>query len=166
MNWLVRSVQPEDATAVAGILNTIIESGIYTVLDTPFTTEAEREFILNFPPRGIFHVAVEPQTARIVGFQNIEPFASYTHVFDHVGIIGTYVDDTVRRQGVASSLFRATFEAMPEKGYEKVFAYVRADNPAALATYMKQGFRIIGSAQRHAKINGRYVDEVLIEKLL
>jgi L-amino acid N-acyltransferase YncA len=166
MNWVVRNVQPEDAEAVAGILNSIIETGIYTALDTPFTTEAEREFISNFPQRGIFQVAVEPEKERIVGFQNVEPFATYTHAFDHVGIIGTYVDNTVRRQGVASSLFQATFEAMTEKGYEKVFAYVRGDNLAALATYLKQGFRIIGSAQRHAKINGRYVDEILIEKLL
>lgn len=166
MNWLVRNVQPEDAEAVAGILNSIIETGIYTALDTPFTTEAEREFISNFPQRGIFHVAVEPEKERIVGFQNVEPFATYTHAFDHVGIIGTYVDNTVRRQGVASSLFQATFEVMNEKRYEKVFAYVRGDNLAALATYLKQGFRIIGSAQRHAKINGRYVDEILIEKLL
>lgn len=166
MNWVVRNVQPEDAEAVAGILNSIIETGIYTVLDTPFTTEAEREFISNFPPRGIFHVAVAPEKERIVGFQNVEPFATYTNAFDHVGIIGTYVDHTVRRQGVASSLFQATFEAMTEKGYEKVFAYVRGDNLAALATYLKQGFRIIGSAQRHAKIKGRYIDEILIEKLL
>ena len=166
MNWVVRNVQPEDAEAVAGILNSIIETGIYTALDTPFTTEAEREFISNFPQRGIFYVAVEPEKERIVGFQNVEPFATYTHAFDHVGIIGTYVDNTVRRQRVASSLFQATFEAMTEKGYEKLFAYVRGDNLAALATYLKQGFRIIGSAQRHAKINGRYVDEILIEKLL
>ena len=166
MNWVVRNVQPEDAEAVAGILNSIIETGIYTALDTPFTTEAEREFISNFPQRGIFYVAVEPEKERIVGFQNVEPFATYTHAFDHVGIIGTYVDNTVRRQRVASSLFQATFEAMTEKGYEKLFAYVRGDNLAALATYLKQGFRIIGSAQKHAKINGRYVDEILIEKLL
>lgn len=166
MNWIIRNVLPEDAEAVAGILNSIIETGIYTALDTPFSTEAEREFISNFPQRGIFHVAVEPEKQRIVGFQNVEPFATYTQAFDHVGVIGTYVDHTVRRQGVASRLFQATFEAMTQKGYEKVFAYVRGDNLTALATYMKHGFRIIGSAQKHAKIKGKYVDEILIEKLL
>jgi len=166
MHWVVRNVQLEDAEAIAKILNSIIETGLYTALDTPVTIEVEREFISNFPQRGIFHVAVDSETQRIGGFQNIEPFATYTHAFDHVGIIGTYVDNAVRRQGVASSLFQATFEAMPQKGYEKLFAYVRGDNLAALATYMKQGFRIIGSAQKHAKINGTYIDEILIEKLL
>jgi len=64
------------------------------------------------------------------------------------------------------SIAIAAFEAARCKGYEKLFAYVRADNTAALATYLSQGFRIIGTAQRHAKINGRYVDEIMIERAL
>lgn len=166
MSWIIRHAQPTDAAEIAGILNPIIESGNYTALDTPFTIEEEREFITNFPQRGVFHVAIDPEISRIVGFQNVEPFANYTHAFDHVGIIGTFVDSSVRRQGVASSLFQATLEALVQKGYEKLFAYVRGDNLTALATYLKHGFRIIGSAQKHAKINGKYVDEILIEKLL
>ena len=75
------------------------------------------------------------------------------------------MDDSGRRQGVASCLFQATFEAMGQKGYEKIFAYVRVDNLTALATYLKHDFRMIGSAQKQAKINGKHVDEILIEKL-
>lgn len=83
-----------------------------------------------------------------------------------VRILGTYVDLELRRQGVASRLFAATFEAARRKGYEKIFTFVRADNPAALQTYRRQGFLVIGTARRHAKIDGRYVDEILIEKSL
>ena len=39
-----------------------------------------------------------------------------------------------------------------------------SDNPAALETYLRHGFRVIGHAAKHARIDGRYVDEVLIEK--
>jgi hypothetical protein len=35
-----------------------------------------------------------------------------------------------------------------------------------LATYRANGFEVIGTARRHAKIDGRYVDEILIEKSL
>ena len=166
MNWEIRNVQTEDAQGITEILNPIIESGLYTILDKPFTVEAEKEFIANFPKRGVFHVAANPDTQKIAGFQTVEPFATYTQAFDHVGIIGTYVDQFVRRQGVAASLFTATFDALPNQGYEKLFAYVRGDNPNALATYLKHSFRIIGTAQKHAKINGEYVDEILIEKFL
>ncbi len=166
MNLLVREARPDDAEAIVDIINPIIEAGIYTAFDTPFTVEAERDYILNFPARGVFHVAVSRSSQQLVGFQSMEPFASYTHAFDHVGVLGTYVDLKCQRLGIAKQLFKATFESASRKGYEKIFTFVRADNSAALQTYLHQGFRIVGTAEKQAKINGRFVDEVIIEKLL
>ena len=103
---------------------------------------------------------------RIVGLQTVSPFADFTHAFDHVGVIGTFVDLSRRRQGIARRLFGATFDAASRKGYEKFFSYVRADNEAALHTYLSRGFRIAGTAERQAKIDGRYIDEIVIEKQL
>lgn len=166
MDLLVREVQPDDAAAIVGILNPIIEAGVYTAFDTPFTVEGEQDYILNFSQRGVFHVAIRCHDRQVVGFQNMEPFASYTHAFDHVGVLGTYVDLACRRQGISKSLFEATFEAARRKGYEKIFTFVRADNPAALATYLKYEFQIVGTAKRQAKVNGTWVDEVIIERFL
>jgi L-amino acid N-acyltransferase YncA len=157
----IRDATPADAEPIAGILNSIIAAGIYTALDTPFSVDEERAFIERFPARGMFHVAVAD--GRVVGFQNVEPFATYTHAFDHVGVIGTYVDLELRRRGIASRLFDATFAKASRKGFEKLFAFVRSDNQAALHTYLRQGFEIIGTARDQAKIGGRYIDEVLIE---
>ncbi|HQR35106.1 MAG TPA: GNAT family N-acetyltransferase [Blastocatellia bacterium] len=165
MKLLIRPAQPEDAAAIVAIFNPIIESGKYTVFDTPFTVEAERDYIANLPARGVFHVAVRQADNKIVGFQSMEPFATYTHAFDHVGVVGTYVDLAERGQGIAGHLFAATFEAARQKGYEKIFTFIRADNPAALATYQRQGFQIVGTARRQAKINGIYVDEIMVERL-
>ena len=159
----------------------------------------------DFQDRGIWKVAVREPYRTIVGFQVLEPYASYTRAFDHVGILGTYVDLDLRRQGIARRLFAATFDAAREKGYEKIFTYVRADNPTALQTYLDpdalvawssglktkakrsfkasaligrgsgeafqigfsgQGFVVVGNAKRQAKIDGQYIDEILIEKWL
>ncbi len=166
MDIAIREVRPDDAEGVVGILNPAIETGKYTVLDRPFSVEEERRFISSFPPRGIFHVAQNRSDGRVVGFQTMEPFAAYTHVFDHVGIIATCVDLDCRRQGIGQRLFKATFEAARQKGYEKIFTYVRGDNPAALMAYLKCGFRIVGTAAKHAKVGGCYVDEIIIERFL
>jgi L-amino acid N-acyltransferase YncA len=168
MGLLVREACLEDAAAIVAIMNPIIAAGTFTVFDTPFTIDAEKAFLEGFPARGVIHVAVDSSAAdqRVLGFQSMEPFANYTHGFDHVGIMGTYVDLASRRQGIASALFDATFEAARRKGYEKIFTFVRADNPAALATYVKHGFAIVGTARRHAKINGAYIDETIIERFL
>ena len=166
MDLTIRDARPEDAAGVVAILNPIIEAKSFTLFDTPFTIDAERAYIAGLAPRDIFHVAVRNSNNAIVGFQSMSPFASYTHAVDHVGVIGTYIDLGSRRQGIAASLFPATFDAARRKGYEKIFTYILSDNPPALAAYQKHGFRIVGHANRHAKLNGRYVDVTIVERLL
>ncbi|AMY12016.1 putative acetyltransferase YhhY [Luteitalea pratensis] len=166
MDLLLRDVTPADAEAVVRILNPIIEARLYTVFDQRFTVDAERDYIARFPSRGVWKLAVRQPGGEVVGFQVLEPFGPYTTSFDHVGSLGTYVALDQRRQGIASALFPATFHAAVQKGFEKIFTFVRADNPAALAVYTGQGFTVVGTAKRHAKIDGRYIDEVLIERAL
>jgi L-amino acid N-acyltransferase YncA len=153
MELVIRDANPDDAPGIVSVFNPIIEARSFTLFDTPFTVEAERSYIEGLAPR-------------VVGFQSMAPFATYTHAFDHVGVIGTYVDLGSRRQGISKRLFPATFEAARRKGYEKIFTYIRADNVVALATYQKHGFRIVGKAERHAKLRGLYVDVVIVERFL
>ena len=166
MELVVREAKPDDAAGIVSVFNPIIESTSFTLFDAPFTVEAERSYIEGLTPRDIFHVAVRPSDNVVVGFQSMAPFATYTRAFDHVGVIGTYVDLGSRRQGIAKSLFPATFEAAKRKGYEKIFTYIRGDNPVALATYQNHGFRIVGTAQRHAILRGRHVDVTIVERFL
>jgi L-amino acid N-acyltransferase YncA len=167
MDLLIRNVRIEDAPEIVRIFNPIIAAGSYTVVDTLLTIEEERAYIEALPHRAIFHVAERRTDHALAGFQSLEPFpTTYTHAFDHVGVIGTWVDLGCHRQGVAKDLFSATFDAAPKKGYEKLFTYIRADNPAALATYENQGFRTIGRAVRQAKLKGRYIDEIIVERML
>ena len=166
MSLTIREVAVEDAQGIIDVLNPIIIEARYTILDQTFTVDEEKAFIESFPERGVFSVAVNEMTIQLLGFQNVEPFATYTKAFDHVGIIGTYVDANSRGQGVAKQLFDYTFKAAKAKGYEKLFAYVRADNERALAVYLKQGFEIVGTAKKHGKIGDQYFDEILIEKFL
>ena len=166
MQLLVREVRPQDAEGIVDILNPIIEAGEYTVLDAPLTVEEEREFIMNFARRGVFQVAERREDGRIVGFLGLEPFATHSQMFDHVAIMGTYVDLSLRRQGTGRCLATASFEVALRRGFEKVFTYVRARNVEALAFYLELGFRIVGTAQRQVKIDGRYEDETIVEKLL
>jgi L-amino acid N-acyltransferase YncA/enamine deaminase RidA (YjgF/YER057c/UK114 family) len=163
MRLTIRDGLPDDAASLAGILNPIIETGAYTVLDRALTVEEERAFIVALPARSVLKVAARPDGG-IVGFQVLEPYGTYTGAFAHVATLGTYVDLACRRQGIARALFPATLEAAGQKGYQKIFTFVRADNRAALAAYLAHDFSVIGVARRHAMISGRFVDEILIER--
>ena len=161
---IVRNARPDDAQAIVDILNPIILERTHTAFDTPFTVEQELHYLLHFPRRGIWKVVADDD--RVYGFQIVEPFATYTGAFDHVGTIATFVDLAFRGQGIAARLFDATFETAPARGYAKFFTFVRADNAMALRTYGRHGFTIAGTARKHARIDGRYIDEIMIEKLL
>jgi L-amino acid N-acyltransferase YncA len=162
---VVREAKVEDAIGIIHVLNPIIEARANSVFTTTFSEQEERDFVAQFPKQGIFHVAVA-RDETIVGFQTVEPFGTYTPAFDHVGIIGTFVSMSHQKQGIGKSLFQATFQAAISKGYEKLFAYVRADNTTGLAAYLGQGFNKVGIAQKHAKIDRAYVDEIIIERFL
>ena len=162
----IRPVRVEDAEGIVNVLNPLIQAGTSTALDRVFTADEERIFISAFPPRGVFNVAEKTDDGAIVGFQNVEPFATYTDAFAHVGVIGTYVALSGHRQGIGRLLFEATRLIAKDKGYEKFSAFVRADNVAGLAFYKRIGFEVIGTAKRHAKIKGRYIDEMMIEREL
>jgi L-amino acid N-acyltransferase YncA len=165
MSILVREARVKDASGIIQVLNPIIETRANSVFTAMFSEQDEQDFIAQFHKRGIFQVAVNSDQI-IVGFQTVEPFGTYTPAFDHVGIIGTFVGMSHQQQGIGTTLFQATFEAAQRKGYEKLFAYVRADNTAGLKAYFGQGFTQAGIAKKHAKIDGKYIDEIIIERFL
>lgn len=165
MNITVRKATPADAAGIVAVFNPIIADGRFTAFDRPFTVEEERAFIAGLPARAFIHLA-EDETGRIVGFQSVTPLDPAMGAFDHVATIGTYVAMDVQRQGIGAALFAASFAAARALGYEKIFTFVRADNAAGLAAYSKQGFTEIGRARRQVKINGVYIDEVMIERFL
>ena len=162
----VREATVADATGIVDVFNPIIESGLYTSILTPFSVEEEEQYIRNLSERAMLHIAVLSTEGRVVGFQGLQPFPAHTGAWAHIGIIGTFVDEAFRRQGVSKRLFAATLQAAPARGYEKILTYVRADNPAALSAYAAQGFTVVGVSARHTKLADRYVDEIIIEKLL
>ncbi len=166
MNPTIRTALPSDAQRITDIINPIIESGQFTILDSTFSVSDQRFFIQYFPVNGVFLVAEDQTTKTTLGYQTVEPFASFTRTLDHVGILSTYVEENSRQRGVASALFATTLEIAKSRGFEKLIAQVRADNDVALNTYLKQGFTVAGTLTKHAKINGQYVDEVMLEAFL
>ncbi len=165
MAFLIRTASEEDISEMVAILNPIIEHGGLTLMDEVYTETEQRDYLCSFPDRGLFLVAECTETHRVVGMQSLEP-TSDQRSFQHIGDISTFVLLGEGQQGVGTLLTKALLLQAPQKGYRKVMAMVRGDNPQALQFYQRQGFRWIGVAREQACIRGRYVDEVWLERLL
>jgi len=166
MDFSIRKVREEDAEAIIELLNPIILAGKYTAMDEPFSVDDQLDFIRGFPERGIYHAAVSNDDQKILGVQDVMPISAGSNVFKHVGEISTFVSLTAHGNGIGRSLGEATFKAAKELAFLKISATVRADNPQAVSFYLSQGFKIIGTAQKHAFLQGKYIDEILMEKLI
>jgi L-amino acid N-acyltransferase YncA len=164
MNFMIRPVQESDAKAISEILNAIIATGKYTILE-PVTAEIQLEFIQGFPERGVFLVA-ERDDGKILGLQDVSPTSSWSNAMRHIGDIATFIAMDAQGQGVGSALAQSTFSAARAKGFEKLIAMIRGDNPRAIGFYVSQGFKLVGTMHRHAVVNGNYIDEVIAEKML
>jgi L-amino acid N-acyltransferase YncA len=114
----------------------------------------------------VFNVAVCNDSQKVLGLQDVQPISTSVNAFKHVGEISTFVLLASHRKGIGQNLSHATFQAAKEQGFIKLSATIRADNPQAVSFYLSQGFRVIGTAQKHAFVRGKYIDEILMEKFI
>jgi L-amino acid N-acyltransferase YncA len=161
---IVRPVRRDDladAAGVARVLNGVIAEKRYTAMSGHWTPRAEQAYFRGLGPRS--EVLVAEVGGRIVAFQSIEPFASYTSTMDHVAHLGTFVHRDFRRQGIGRRLADGALAFLREHGYEKVVVYVLAPNQGGLAYYRGLGFEARGVLTGQTKIEGVYHDEVFME---
>jgi len=164
MDVTIREATTDDAAAITALLNPIISAGCYTIMTEPITLDRQVEWMQNTSARGVIHVAVDCAT-QIVGIQSIEPVSS-NDALQHVGDISTFVAFDCMRQGIGQRLSGATISVAHAKGFRKVLAMIRADNPDAVAFYQQQGFIVAGTLREHVRLRDRYVDEVVAELML
>lgn len=166
MAYSIRMVREEDAESITEMLNPIIQAGKYTVMDEQISVDELIDFIREFPKQGVFNVAVDIDSQKILGTQEVEPLSVSENALKHVGVISTFVSLGSHRNGIGQSISHATFKQAKEQGFLKITATIRADNPQAVSFYQSQGFKIIGTARKHAFVQGRYIDEILMEKFI
>ena len=160
----IRRAMPSDAEALSAVWEVVCGERVYTAVTRPFTPQQERDYILSLSDREGIFVAVFDR--RIVGFQSLDLWATYSDAFDHVGLMGTILLPEWRRRGIGRRLAEHTFEYARAHGYEKIVIYVRASNAGAQAFYSRLGFVRRGVLERQAKIDGEYEDEVFMELFL
>ncbi|MDJ0640762.1 MAG: GNAT family N-acetyltransferase [Paracoccaceae bacterium] len=145
------------ASAMAGILNEIIEAGGTTALTTKVSAEDLMAWQRRAPENSAWHVA-EDGSGQVLGFQWIEP-ASYLP--REAAEIATFAKIGKTGLGIGSALFRSTEEAARDLGYAWINANIRADNAGGLAYYQSRGFEDYDRITAYRMGDGQVVDKIL-----
>ena len=159
----VRDAAPEDAAAIARIYNQGILDRIAT-LETEERTARERRTWLR--ARGLRHpVLVAERDGRVIGFGSLNPF-SPRKAYEHVADFSLYVERSWRGRGVGGRLLQALIHRARILGYHKMVLSAFPFNRGGMALYRKSGFRVVGTYREQGLLDGRWVDTIIMEKLL
>ena len=109
-------------------------------------------------------VATTP-VGEVVGFGSLSPWrdrpASSTSVEDSV-----YVRDDQRGQGVGRLLLADLVDRATAHGFHAVFARIVGGHQASIALHQALGFEVAGIEREVGRKFGRWLDVVLLERLL
>ena len=161
MGEMIRAATPDDASALCAIYNEGIAEGRAT-FETRERDVAEIEawFADDYP----IVVETGPDGA-VRGFARVGAF-SHRAVYAAVGEHGVYVAASARGQGVGRRLLDALSVEAERRGFTKLTSRVFSTNEASRALHLAAGFREVGVQERHGRIDGVWLDCVLVEKLL
>lgn len=101
----------------------------------------------------------------MVGWGSLNLF-NPRRAYDFVVDFSIYVERGWRGKGVGSRILTRLIELARELGYHKLVLSAFPWNEGGTALYRKFGFRTVGFYQEQGKLDGRWVDTIIMEKLL
>jgi len=101
----------------------------------------------------------------IVGWASVSTYRPRP-CYAGIGEFSIYVDERARGQGVGKVLLPALISAAEEAGFWKLLSRVFPTNTASRKLAAACGFREVGLYEKHAKLDGRWIDVVIIERLI
>lgn len=148
---IVRAAVPDDAEAMARVLNAIIAIGGTTAHEHPKSVEAVRRDYVTKPE--VRSSVVAEDAGAVIGWQAVEFWEGALH-------IGTFVAPGIQAKGVGAALFAATCGILRPLSPAHIIATIRADNVPGLAYYARIGFRDVAEEPDYALKDGRVVGRV------
>jgi L-amino acid N-acyltransferase YncA len=83
-----------------------------------------------------------------------------------VADISVYVERSWRGQGVGRALLEKLTELGRQHGFHKLVLSAFPGNAGGMALYAKSGFRTVGIYHEQGQLDGKWVDTIVMEKLL
>ncbi|MDQ3693893.1 MAG: arsinothricin resistance N-acetyltransferase ArsN1 [Chloroflexota bacterium] len=160
----IRQATVADAPAIAHIYNQGIEDRVAT-LETQFRTAAERaEWIAARGRRHPVLVAVNGDGV-VGGWGSLNPF-NPRPAYDHVADFSVYVAREQRGQRIGDALLAAIEGRARTLGYHKLVLAAFPTNAPGMRLYERHGFATVGIYHEHGRLDGRWIDVIVMEKLL
>jgi len=159
----IRTAIVDDAAAMAQIYNQGIEDRLATY-ETRLRSAEDQEAWLQ-AITGRYPAVVAEIAGEIVGWAGAGAYRD-RECYRGIGEFSMYVRRDWRRRGVGDLLLSALISEAERLGLWKLLSRIFPFNEASRALCRKHGFREVGVYEKHARLDGRWLDVVIVERLI
>ena len=153
----------DDAEAIRAIYNLEVTTSTVTFDLVPRTTEAQRAW--QAERSGARAVLVAVDDGAVVGFGSLSPWrdrpAYATTVEDSV-----YVHRDHHQRGIGRALLNELVATATRHGFHACMARIVGGHDASIALHAGCGFEVMGTEREVGRKLGRWLDVVIMERLL
>ena len=155
-----RPATPGDAEAISRIYNEGIEDRVATFETRPRSADDVRSWF-----DGVHPIVVAEDAGRVLAFASTSTYRP-RDCYAGIAEFSVYVAREARGRGAGRVVMEALIAASERAGFWKLVSRVFPQNTASLRLLKSVGFREVGRYEKHAKLDGVWMDTVIVERLL
>ncbi len=159
----LRDATAPDATAIARIYTASIDARDSTMQLEPMRTETIQTELAELGAREAW--LVMERRGRVIGWgvvRRYSPRGGYRYAAE----TSVYLDRSQTGRGWGAQIQAALIERARAYGYHHLVAKVWADNARSMALHQTFGYELVGVQREIGRVDGRWVDVALLQKLL
>lgn len=158
----IREAIPGDAEAIARIYNQGIEDRGATFETEPRTPV---DMVARLTEVDRFPILVADYQTAVAGWAGLSSYKA-RDCYAGIAEFSIYLDRDARGRGIGGQLLTALIAAARDRGYWKLVSRVFPSNAASRAICRASGFREVGVYEKHARLDGQWMDVVIVERLI
>lgn len=158
----IRLAAVSDLESILNIYNQGIEDRIATLEEEQKDIEYMREWLNNHTGR--FSVIVAEQDDEVIGWASLNPYSNRC-AYAGVADLSIYIRRDYRGKGVGSVLLNEIEQAAIKNDFNKIVLFTFPFNNLGQGLYRKKGYREVGVFKNQGKLDGRFVDVMIMEKV-
>jgi L-amino acid N-acyltransferase YncA len=155
-----RPATPDDADSIARIYNEGIADRVATFETRPRSGEDVRTWF-----DGVHPIVVSEDEGRVIAFASTSTYRP-RDCYAGIAEFSVYVSREARGRGAGRAVMLALIAEAERAGFWKLVSRVFPHNTASLALLQSVGFREVGRYEKHAKLDGEWLDVLIVERLI
>lgn len=163
---VLRTPRWEDLDDFLEIINSLVDEGADILRTERVSKEEEIDFLSKVLSRlekdEMFYLVAEVD-GKVVAVSEISKRGGYEK---HVGVIGIAIRNGFRDLGIGTEIMKALVEQAQKMGLKVLTLSAFATNKSAIHVYEKVGFVQTGTIPKKHFKEGKYIDEIILTKVL